>query len=55
MDSSSHSIILASSLALPCTLGPSVWAADIPCLIKPSAEVAFGSPVDGVIAILLVE
>jgi len=55
MDSSSPSIILAGSLALLCTLGPSVWAADIPCLIKPSAEVAIGSPVDGVIATLLVE
>jgi hypothetical protein len=36
MDCSSHSIILAGSLALLCTLGPSVWGADIPFLIKPS-------------------
>ena len=55
MDSSSHSIILASSLALLCNLGGAAWAADIPCLIKPSAEVAIGSSVDGVIATLLVE
>lgn len=55
MDSSFHSIFLAGSLALLCILGPSAWAADIPCLIKPSAEVAIGAPVDGAIATLLVE
>ncbi len=51
----SHPFVLFGGLALFCSMGASAWAADIPCLIKPSAEVAIGSPVDGVIATLLVE
>jgi len=55
MASRAYLLLLSGSLTLFCGYASSVLAADVSCLIKPSAEVAIGSPVDGVIASLSVE
>jgi hypothetical protein len=55
MDCSSHSIILAGSLALLCTSGAVGLGRRYSVPDQALAGVAIGSPVDGVIASLLVE
>jgi RND family efflux transporter MFP subunit len=41
--------LLTVAVGLCVLTGPSVWAADMACVIKPSAEISIGTPVEGLI------